>query len=786
MINLNFLKYYRNSFGAKTFYLFTLFITTISVVFIGFFIYHQKTALRNGLIHDGTQLAEFLSYTSKLAVYTENGNLLADSVDGAMQNKAVILVQVFNASGKELIARKRLDDGIIEDPVNINAVRPTEALEKFEKDLSLSYSENYDEFEFLAPVFLSGQTAEEDFILSGEDSSRGRYSFIGFVKIVFTKEPLRKSINAVLFKNILMLMGFIVFSGFIIYYLVQNKITKPLSGLAESAQALGEGDFSRHVTDSSNDEIGSLAKSFNHMADSLRKRESENQHLLGELTQSKKDWEETFNSMTDMITIHDKDFSVIRVNKAAKEMLDLSSPDVNSTLKCFKYFHTPDYPPDNCPSCACLTTQKPGIHEAYIPFLEKHFEVRSIPRFNGDNELVGVIHVARDVTEQRRLEEQLRHAQKMEAIGQLAGGVAHDFNNILTAVMGYGHLLQMKLQDGDPLKHNLDKILKVTERGAELTRSLLAFSRKQAVGLRPVSISKILETSSKLLPGLIGERIEVKTILAEERLTILADSVQIEQIIMNLASNARDAMPDGGTLTITADRMEMDSDYVTANGYGDPGSYAMLSFTDNGIGMDEEAKSKIFDPFFTTKKVGEGTGLGLAIVYGIVKQHNGYITIESEKGKGTTFRIYFPLVNEKAEDDAAEVSVPTGGKETILIAEDEAAVREPLKTSLEIFGYDVIETVDGKDAIEKFKENKERVNLLIFDVIMPKMNGKEAYDEIRQIKPDIKAIFTSGYTANTLQTKEIVKKGLTFISKPVSPQNLLRKIREVLDRETAA
>ena len=782
MKSLNFLRHYRDSFGAKTFYLFTFFIFAISVIFIGFFINHQNNALKNGLIHDGTQLAEFLSYTSKLAVYTENRNLLVDPVDGAMQNKEVILVQVFNVSGKELIARQRLDEGIVEGPVNMDSGRLTEALETFKRGLSPSYSENYDEFEFLAPVVLKGQSGEEDLLLSGGDSSRGRYSFIGFVRIVFTKELLRKSLAAVLFKNILMLIGFIVFSAFIIYYLVQNKITKPLNGLAESAHALGEGDFSRQVAACSNDEIGSLAKTFNHMAESLRKRESEKQQLLGELTQSKKDWEDTFNSMTDMITIHDKDFSVMRVNKAATEMLDLSSPDVNSTLKCFKYFHTPDYPPDNCPSCACLTTQKPGSHEVFIPFLNKSFEVRSIPRFNGDNELVGVIHVARDVTEKRRLEEQLRHAQKMEAIGQLAGGVAHDFNNILTAVMGYGHLLQMKLKEDDPLKHNLNQILKVTERGAELTRSLLAFSRKQAVGLRPVTINKIIETSVKLLPGLIGERIELKTDVEGEDLIILADSIQIEQIIMNLASNARDAMPDGGVLTIAAEGMEIDGEFLSTHGYGDPGPYVLLSFTDTGIGMDEEAKKKIFDPFFTTKKVGEGTGLGLAIVYGIVKQHNGYITVDSEEGKGTTFRIYFPLIDGKAEDEAAEASAPAGGKETILIAEDDAAVREPLKATLEIFGYDVIETVNGEDAVAKFKENKERIKLLLFDVIMPKMNGKEAYEEIKQIAPDIKAIFTSGYTANTLQTKEILEKGLTFISKPVSPNNLSRKIREVLDK----
>lgn len=782
MKQLNFSRHYRESFGAKTFYLFTLFIVAISVIFTGFFINHQNNMLKNSLIHDGKQLAEFLSYTSKLAVYTENKNLLVDSVDGVMQNKEVILVQVFNAGGKELIARQRKEEGVIEDPVNLPPPRLAEEIGTLKRDLSPFNLENYDELEFLSPVVLKGQAGEEDLLLSGENLSRGKDNFIGFVRIVFTKEPLHKSLSAILFKNILILGSFIIFSSFIIYFLVRQKITKPLNRLAESAQALGEGDFSGKVPVYSSDEIGRLEKTFNDMAESLGRRESEKQHLLQELTQSRKDWEDTFNSMTDVITIHDKDFNVIRANNAANEMLELSSPETNSTLKCFKYFHTKDYPPDDCPSCACLTTQKPGSHEVFIPDLDKFVEVRGIPRFNSNNELIGVIHVVRDITGQRKLEEQLRHAQKMEAIGQLAGGIAHDFNNILTAVMGYGHLLKMKLKGDDPLKHNLDQILKVTERGADLTRSLLAFSRKQAIGLKPVNINKIIETSVKLLPGLIGERIELRTILGNESLTILADSVQIEQIIMNLASNARDAMPDGGVLTIAAEGMEMDREYLSTHGYGDPGPHVLLSFSDTGTGMDEEAKKKIFDPFFTTKKVGEGTGLGLAIVYGIVKQHNGYIAVDSEEGKGTTFRIYFPLIDGKAEEEAAEISAPSGGKETILIAEDDAAVREPLKAALEIFGYDVIETVDGEDAVAKFKENKERINLLLFDVIMPKMNGKEAYEEIKLIRPEIKVIFTSGYTANTLQTKEILEKGLTFISKPVSPNNLSRKIREVLDR----
>jgi CheY-like chemotaxis protein len=372
----------------------------------------------------------------------------------------------------------------------------------------------------------------------------------------------------------------------------------------------------------------------------------------------------------------------------------------------------------------------------------------------------------------------------MEAVGQLAGGVAHDFNNILTAIIGYANLLLMKMPDRESGRAFVEQILSASERAAHLTHSLLAFSRKQIIDLRPVSLNEIISRVEKLLGRVIGEDIEFKTWLADADLPVLADSIQIEQVLMNLAANARDAMPDGGMLLIVTEPLELGEEFVRAHSYGKPGRYAYMAVTDTGVGMDEKTRNRIFEPFFTTKEVGKGTGLGLSMVYGIVKQHNGYITVDSEPGKGTTFKIYLPLVRPSAEEkNTKQPAAAARGTETVLLAEDDVAVRNLTRSVLEDFGYRVIEAADGEEAVRKFGENKGAVDLLVLDIIMPKKNGKEAYQEIRKIQPDIRALFTSGYTADIVHKKGILDTGLDFVLKPITPTEFLKKVREVLDRK---
>ncbi len=377
---------------------------------------------------------------------------------------------------------------------------------------------------------------------------------------------------------------------------------------------------------------------------------------------------------------------------------------------------------------------------------------------------------------------QLYHSQKMEAVGQLAGGVAHDFNNIITAISGYAHLMFMKMDVDDPMRHFAEQIIASSERAANLTQSLLAFSRKQVIHPKPVNVNDVICRVEKLLRRLIGEDITLRTELSERDLFVLADSGQFEQIMINLATNARDAMPDGGELTISTKHEEIDEGFIRSRGFGSPGKYVRVSVSDTGAGMDDKTREKIFEPFFTTKDVGKGTGLGLAIVYGIVSQQSGLIDVSSGIGKGATFTIYLPAIREKAEESRPELSAsPMVGNETVLIVEDDKDVREFDASLLEQFGYNVLTAEDGNTAVKKFSEHADLIDIVILDVVLPGIDGKEVQDRMMEMRPGSKFLFTSGYTADVLTRKGITGDNPNFIEKPHSPLVLLKRLRDVLD-----
>jgi len=404
-----------------------------------------------------------------------------------------------------------------------------------------------------------------------------------------------------------------------------------------------------------------------------------------------------------------------------------------------------------------------------------------VPRYDQQGSLIACDGIVTDITEQKTLERQLLQSNKMEAIGQLAGGIAHDFNNILTAIIGFSTIIEMDMDKDDPNRVNVEHILVAAGRAADLTGSLLAFSRKQIINPQPVDLNQIIRKLEKFLQRIIGEDVDFKASICQEVLTVNADSGQIEQVLMNLATNARDAMPEGGLLSLETGTFEMDEEFVKANGFGKPGSYAVISFSDTGEGMDETTCKKVFEPFFTTKEVGKGTGLGLSIVYGILKQHDGFINVYSEPGQGTTFKIYLPLIHaEVAENLAGKEEILEGGTETILVADDDASLRELSEKFLGMFGYTIITAVDGRDALAKFRENRDKIDLVILDIIMPKMNGKDAFDEMRKINPNVKAIFISGYTGEIIHKRGLLDQTLVFVSKPLNLKRLLVKVREVL------
>src|SRR3990172_221054 len=385
--------------------------------------------------------------------------------------------------------------------------------------------------------------------------------------------------------------------------------------------------------------------------------------------------------------------------------------------------------------------------------------------------------------EKEEIENQLRHLQKMEAITQLTSGIAHDFNNMLTAISGNAFILQRKLRMEPELMQCVEDIIYASETAAHLTRRLLTFSRRQVIDIRPASLNHIVSDVNNLLRRIIGEDINLDVKLTETEITILADKGQIEQILVNLTANARDAMPKGGSVSISTEIVNLDSKFTEIHSYGNPGKYALLTVTDTGAGMDEGTKIRMFEPFFTTKEVGKGTGLGLSIVYGIVKQHRGYINVYSEHGIGTIFKLYFPFISSCVSSDfeLGKYMVHMKGTETILITEDDTKVRLLTKKILEDFGYTVIDTADGEEAVSMFAVNKDRIKLVLLDVIMPKRNGKQVYSEMVSMCPGIKAIFMSGYNEDIIHKNGILDEGSNFISKPYVPTELLRKIRDVLD-----
>ncbi|OGQ96886.1 MAG: hypothetical protein A2521_04635 [Deltaproteobacteria bacterium RIFOXYD12_FULL_57_12] len=493
--------------------------------------------------------------------------------------------------------------------------------------------------------------------------------------------------------------------------------------------------------------------------------------LLG---QAKEDWEASFNAIDDAIIIHDQDGAIAAANMAAEAL----PPTLLELLqaRCFALIGGNDCPP---------------AVEADAPDIGRSFAVKSFPRFDPAGGIDGMVQVVRDITdlkrsaaEQRKLEAQLIQTQKMESIGRLAGGVAHDFNNLLTAILGYSELALMKLPEGHEIRENLLIIKDAGDKAAALTRQLLAFSRKQQLKMEPVNLNTIISHMGKMLQRLIGEDVALELRIENEVSNVFADLGQIEQILMNLVVNGRDAMPSGGTLWIETADVPITETPAPLIPELVPGPYVVLTVSDTGIGMSPEVKERIFEPFFSTKAPDKGTGLGLATVYGIVKQHNGGIHVYSEIGKGTVFKIFLPvcqeLIQERPIGDIP--SLPTG-KETVLVAEDNAPLRKMIVDTLASLGYRILEAARGEEALQASRAWANGIDLLLTDVIMPGMNGKDLADTLQRERPSIKVLFMSGYTADFLSPLGILETETLLIQKPFTPSVLAGKVRQVLDRQ---
>jgi len=515
----------------------------------------------------------------------------------------------------------------------------------------------------------------------------------------------------------------------------------------------------------------------------------------GELLQhSETYYRALIENASDLISIIDADGKMSYQSPSVKRLLGYEHEEIIGSF-CSDFVHPDDS--EKAKNAIEKITQNPRqTVEIEVRFLHKDGFWRNfactLTNLVDNPAIRGIVSNAFDVTERERAaqalresEEQLRQAQKLESVGRLAGGIAHDFNNMLTAINGYSDLMLAKLSMDDPLRRNVEEIKKASMRSAELTRQLLAFSRRQIMQPIVVDINKIISEMTVMMRRLIGEDIQLVTSLSPDIGLIEADPGQLNQVVLNLVVNARDAMLHGGTIMIETERVFLDGHYASQHISVKPGNYVMLAVSDTGCGMDEETKNQIFEPFFTTKETEKGTGLGLSTVYGIIKQSGGNIWVYSEVGKGTTFKIYLPVIAETArasENPSAESDVGTGS-ETILLVEDEQVVRNLSREVLELCGYKVIEAENGVEALSICEKYEGKIDLLMTDVVMPKMGGRELAQILTNTYPRMKVLFTSGYTDDAIVRHGILDNGANFIQKPFTFETLARKVREVFDKQ---
>lgn len=500
--------------------------------------------------------------------------------------------------------------------------------------------------------------------------------------------------------------------------------------------------------------------------------------------QAQREWARTFDSSTDIITIQNLDFKIFQCNQATANVFQKPKKDLIGK-QCYELFSGATEPCDGCPIAHVLEKFKPYSEIMVHKKLGKTFSVSTSPILNDTGEMTGIAHVAHDITEQKKLEGQLQQAQKMESLGTLAGGIAHDFNNILSAILGYAQLAKLHTPQGSKIEHDLEQIITGGKRASELVKQILTFSRKTEHRLEPVKIQEIVLEAAKLLRASIPATIEIKTDVESHCPPILSDASQIHQVIMNLCTNGYHAMREqnAGTLEISLQKREFLPGHMAPELRIPSGEYLQLTISDTGSGMNSATIEKIFDPYFTTKKKGDGSGLGLAVVHGIIRNIGGQISVYSELGQGSSFKIYLPIPTEtgtSAPKKQIEEEVPMGN-EHLLIVDDEEPIANLFKLMLQRYGYQVTNTCDGEEALKVFKLHPELFDLIITDYAMPKMNGFELAEEIVKIRPAIPIILSTGFNDISNKSKTSQKGIKSYINKPIQANQLAQIVRQTLD-----
>jgi PAS domain S-box-containing protein len=635
---------------------------------------------------------------------------------------------------------------------------------------------------------------------------------IGTLYAGLSLAPVRAEI-AGMRRTIALLSALVFLLGLLVAIGIGTFVTRPLSQMVETTKEIARGQWQRRAPLHSLDEVGELARSFNTMLDALDRARNELEELNRNLEQRVAD--RTIELEQEILERRRGEDALGRAN----ERFVLAAAAVNGAIydrdiktntvlwtdgltRVFGYPLEEVEPTFDWWLSRIHPDDVDRVSEQFRQDIEAGRDFVSEYRFRAKDETdlhvwdrgrvlldengraVRMVGIIESVTELKRLEDQVRQAQKMEALGRLAGGVAHDFNNLLTTILGYSHLILGHLEPDDPQRLEVEEIRKAGERAAALTKQLLAFSRKQVIEPKVLEVNAVVANMEKMLCRLIGEDIQCLTELDSTAGHIKADLGQLEQVLMNIAVNARDAMPQQGKLTIRTGSAVFDEAFVRQHGGARVGQYASIIVTDTGCGMDEATRSRIFEPFFTTKEVSKGTGLGMATAYAIVKQSEGYILVDSAPGKGTRISLYFPRVPKEGLviDSATDALPPPRGSEIVLLVEDEDGVRSLVLSLLRSGGYTVLEASNAAEAVRISNDFVGPIHILLTDVIMPEVSGRELADQLRQTRRDMRLIYMSGYTEDMIVHHGVMTSDVAFLQKPFTPELLLRKMRETLDR----
>ncbi len=629
-----------------------------------------------------------------------------------------------------------------------------------------SILEGKDYFDLYAPVFIVRERADIG-IFQETDKAEKVKENIGWVRIGYSKAAMIKAQREIIFKGLTLAVVFTVLSSIFVYALF-TIATRPLVLLSGAAKSLRKGEYPAEIKVSSMDEAGILAEEFNRMINAIRNRESK-------LIESEKKIRDLFERVDHAIFRLDKEGNIIETNRKFNELC-------GGTNKFCGLFAS------NMDGLRLQNASSAGIKNSEERIMDSAgnelIVIMSVyPEFDEEGAITGFDGYFVDITEKKRLEETLMQTQKLDSLGMLAGGIAHDFNNILTGVLGYASLSKSMVTEGDRLYKYIDTIEKSASRAAGLAQQLLGFARKGKYLMTKMPVNDLVKEVISFLKETLDRSITIVVDTEENLPPIEGDSNQLYQAIMNLCINARDAMPQGGRLYIKTEFYLLHDEKVVDFFQIPPGEYIRVSVTDTGVGMPPEVKKKIFEPFYTTKGIGKGTGLGLAMIYGIIKNHGGYITVYSEIGLGTTVRLYLPKAEgEVQEKRRGKVMDERPRKGTILLVDDEEVVRELGKDILEAYQYEVLLAVHGNEGVRRFNENKERIDLVILDMVMPEKGGRQAFKEIRALKPDAKILICSGYGEEQYFHELFEEGAVGFLQKPFQHTELLSKVEDAMSR----